>query len=121
MVLEAMAAGKAVVVSEVGGLPELIGFGRLGVSVPPENVEALTDALVGLLAGHEQRRALGERAEREVTNTHDAERVGHQWLALLGEVAAHRLGRLSLGRPRAGGRVDKGAPDSADGIPANQY
>ncbi len=121
MVLEAMAAGKAVVVSAVGGLPELIGFGRLGISVPPDNVEALADALVELIAGDERRRALGERAGREVTIAHDAEHVGRQWLELLGEVATRRRGWFSLGRPRAGGKADKGAPDSVDGIPAGQY
>ncbi len=120
MVLEAMAAGKAVVVSAVGGLPELIGFGRLGLSVPPDNVEALADALVELMARDERRRALGEQAEREVTISHNAERIGRQWLELLGEVAARRRGWFGLCRSHTGGQADKSAPDSLNGVPAGQ-
>ena len=44
-VLEAMAAGVPVIASAVGGVPELIENGETGLLVPPENPEALADAL----------------------------------------------------------------------------
>lgn len=44
--LEAMAAGRGVVSTDVGGLPELVDDGVTGRLVPPRDAVALTDALV---------------------------------------------------------------------------
>lgn len=43
--LEAMSSGKAVVASDTGGLPEVVGP-RTGILVPPGDAQALSDALV---------------------------------------------------------------------------
>ena len=45
-VLEAMAAGRGVVSTDVGGLPELVDDGVTGRLVPPRDTAALADALV---------------------------------------------------------------------------
>ncbi len=45
-----MAAGTPVVATRVGGVAELLGFGRYGVLVPPADPEALTAALAALAA-----------------------------------------------------------------------
>lgn len=58
-VLEYMAAGKPVVATRVGGLPELVRDGRTGVLVPPEDSGALAAALGSLLADAGRRRDLG--------------------------------------------------------------
>jgi glycosyltransferase involved in cell wall biosynthesis len=63
-VLQAMAAAVPVVVSDVGGLPEIVEPGRTGVLVPPGNTAALASALVGLLRDSEMRQRLG-RAGRQ--------------------------------------------------------
>ncbi len=44
-VVEAMAAGKPCLVSDVGGLTEIVTDGREGLVVPPGSVPALTDAI----------------------------------------------------------------------------
>ncbi|MGH3827804.1 MAG: glycosyltransferase family 4 protein [Pseudonocardiaceae bacterium] len=49
-VLEAMAAGRGVVCTNVGGLPELVDDRVTGRLVPPRDVAALTDALTEGLA-----------------------------------------------------------------------
>lgn len=92
-VLEAMAAGKAVVVSDAGGLPELIDNGQAGVCVPVGDVAGMADALDRLAADRDERTRLGRAAQALARQRHDAARVGRQWLDLLGEVAAQRCCR----------------------------
>jgi glycosyltransferase involved in cell wall biosynthesis len=48
-ILEAMAAGRPVVATDVGGVSEVISSGKNGLVVPPENPDALADALLFLL------------------------------------------------------------------------
>lgn len=59
---EAMAYGKAVVATRVGGLPEVIA--DAGVLVPPKDPGALADAVSSLLADEARRTKLGTRARR---------------------------------------------------------
>jgi len=66
VVLEAMAASRAVVATAVDGTPEAIVDGQTGVLVPPKNPSALGKAISGLLASPERRRQLGENARRRV-------------------------------------------------------
>jgi glycosyltransferase involved in cell wall biosynthesis len=58
-VTEAMACGKAVVASNVGGIPEQVVDGVTGRLVPPKNVDALADAILGLLGNREKLERLG--------------------------------------------------------------
>jgi glycosyltransferase involved in cell wall biosynthesis len=46
VVLEALASGRRVVGSRVGGVPDLLTSPALGTLVPPHDVDALADALV---------------------------------------------------------------------------
>lgn len=48
--LEAMAAGRPVVGSRVGGIPEMVVEGETGVLVPPADARALADAIGTLVA-----------------------------------------------------------------------
>ena len=64
-ILEAMALGRPVVASAVGGIPEMIEHGRTGLLVPPRDPDALADALVRLLQDHPYADTLG-RAGREL-------------------------------------------------------
>jgi glycosyltransferase involved in cell wall biosynthesis len=59
---EAMAHGKPVVASAVGGLRDLVADGETGLLVPPHDVEALRAALERLLADGDLRRDLGDAA-----------------------------------------------------------
>jgi 1,4-alpha-glucan branching enzyme len=59
--LEAMAAGVPVVVSDVGGMGEVVEYEKDGLKIPPGNAKELAEAVVSLLSD----RALRERLEKE--------------------------------------------------------
>ena len=62
--LEAMAMGKAVVASAVGGIPEIVADGVTGKLVPPEDPAALSGAIIELLS-HPERLIEGGRQGRK--------------------------------------------------------
>lgn len=57
--IEAMAAGKPVVATHVGGLPDLVADGRSGRLVPPGDAAALAWAVIELLANGAVRARMG--------------------------------------------------------------
>lgn len=63
-VLEAMALGKAVLASDLGGLPELVEPGATGELVPSGDVAAWSAALARAVAEPERMRSLGDAARR---------------------------------------------------------
>jgi 2-deoxystreptamine N-acetyl-D-glucosaminyltransferase/2-deoxystreptamine glucosyltransferase len=65
--LEAMARGKPVVASAVGGIPELVSPSA-GLLVPPHDVAALAEALERLAADPELRAALGRGASARASS-----------------------------------------------------
>jgi glycosyltransferase involved in cell wall biosynthesis len=62
--LEAMAMGRAVVASRSGGLSDLVVDGESGLLVPPGDVTALREALLGLLTSAEERKRMGAAAAK---------------------------------------------------------
>jgi glycosyltransferase involved in cell wall biosynthesis len=62
--LEAMAAGRPVIASSVGGLPDIVQDGITGVLVPPGDVDALRAAMTRLLADPDLRTQMGEAAHQ---------------------------------------------------------
>ncbi|MDQ6926839.1 MAG: glycosyltransferase family 4 protein [Candidatus Eremiobacteraeota bacterium] len=62
--LEAMAAGKPIVASAVGGIPEAVRTEREGLLVPPGDVDALGVALDRLLCGAALRQTFGRQARQ---------------------------------------------------------
>lgn len=65
-IYEAMAVGKAVVASRVGGIPELVADGETGVLVPPRDPERLAQAIVKLLTYDEERMRMGQRGRERI-------------------------------------------------------
>ena len=61
-ILEAMAAGKPVVATEVGGNPEVIADSKTGYLVPPGNPGALAEKLMALLQNPTLAREIGKCA-----------------------------------------------------------
>jgi glycosyltransferase involved in cell wall biosynthesis len=84
-ILEAMAHGRPVVASAVGGIPELVEDGVTGLLVQPGDVEALRAALERLLADPVLRRRMGRAARRRVTELCSRERVAEATLSAYAE------------------------------------
>jgi len=87
--LEAMAAGKAVVASYAGGLPNLIIHGYNGILVRP-TVENLVTVLDDLASRPDVRATLGARA-REVATCFSLQVWRRRWTRLLEEVLGEPL------------------------------
>jgi glycosyltransferase involved in cell wall biosynthesis len=66
--LEAMALGRAVVATRVGGIPEVIEHAREGVLVPPGDPRALADAILALLRDQVLRQQLGNGAKKRAAD-----------------------------------------------------
>ena len=84
--LEAMAMALPVVITAVGGIPDIVEPGRSGHLIAPGDGRALRAALDALIADPERARALGRRGRELVEERFDAKKVASRLLSLLDEV-----------------------------------
>jgi glycosyltransferase involved in cell wall biosynthesis len=84
-VLEAMAAGKPVVATRVGDLPQVVLDG-MGVLVPPGNPDQLADALRLVIADPRCGASYGSAAREHVLKEYSASRWADRLLALYARV-----------------------------------
>lgn len=61
-IVEAMACGKPIIASEIGGIPDMIGS-QAGILVPPGDVSALADAMIKLVENPELRKSMSVAAQ----------------------------------------------------------
>lgn len=85
-ILEAMAMEKPVVATRVGGIPEIVGEGKAGFLVAPEDSRGIAQKVLLLFKDPELRRAMG-RAGRKVVE----ERYGSRQMVLRIEELYERL------------------------------
>ena len=81
--LEAMNAGKPVVVSEVPGVREALDGGACGIIVPIENPQALAGALTELIADGSLRMRLGQAAQTRFNCHYTLDTMMARYLDLL--------------------------------------
>lgn len=62
--VEAMCAGLAVVATDVPGHRDVVVHGKTGLLVPPDDSDALADAIVSLMSDPARRSAMGEAGRR---------------------------------------------------------
>lgn len=84
--LEAMSAGKAIVVTPVGGIPETVTDCFNGLFVPPADDIALSIAIKTLLTDKMLRNTLGRNARRTIEAGYSAENALEKLTAIYSEI-----------------------------------
>lgn len=85
-VLEAMAAGCAIVASAVGGVPTVLQDGRVGLLVPPDDPRQLAIGILRLLRSKEHRVHLGALASQAVKQRFDSARMAASYFELYANI-----------------------------------
>ena len=92
VLVEAMAAAKPVVATNVSSIPEIVQHGGTGILVDVHNPDQLSEAIVAVLAGRERGRDLGERGRQVMLEKFTLERmIDHIEAAFLDQRARKRM------------------------------
>lgn len=81
--IEAMASGRPVVASKVGGLADTVLDGQTGRLVPPGNAPAMAEALAWVLQSPEHVHRLGAAGQARAVNDYSEDRLASSLHALL--------------------------------------
>jgi PEP-CTERM/exosortase A-associated glycosyltransferase len=117
---EAMAMERAVVVSGVQALREMVVPGKTGLVFHPEDPEHLADVLEPLIRSPERRRTLGRAARDWVRRHRTWTQNGDRYAELYRELKVLPAGTVGAGErgiPTPGGRFRAVAPAVAGGKP----
>jgi glycosyltransferase involved in cell wall biosynthesis len=74
VIIEGMAAGKPVIATDGGGVPEIVEDGKTGILVPMGDVQAMADAIARLLADPALAADMGARGRERVRDHFTIER-----------------------------------------------
>ena len=85
--LEAMACGRAAVVTDVGAAATVVGHDRAGLVVPPKDPDALANAVTRLLLDRQLAARLGDTGRRLVEERYDLRETVASYLALCRGIA----------------------------------
>jgi glycosyltransferase involved in cell wall biosynthesis len=85
---QAMAAGKVVVASDVGGIPHLLAHGRAGILVRPDDAAGLAEAMRQAVQDDGLRQRLGQAARCEAEARFRADVVARQTAAVYQQIVA---------------------------------
>jgi len=106
VVMEAMASGKAVIATDVGGMPDLIDDDTTGLLVPPSDAQALTRAMQTLLSERALLARLEAAALVKVENL-KATRVVNQIEQVYHDVLRAAAGRTAIDAHRSSGEPSR--------------
>jgi glycosyltransferase involved in cell wall biosynthesis len=96
--LEAMAAGKAIVTTSIGSNREVTRDGAAAVLIQPKDPPALATAIRSLANDSERRKSLGRRAREEQQARYTLDRMLDAYLAEYDELLSTHQRRVGLTR-----------------------
>jgi spore coat protein SA len=79
-IIEAMACGKPVIATKIGGIPELVKDGKTGLLVEPASSEEIANAITTLLDDEKKRERMGKRGRRIVEEKYNNEAIARKVL-----------------------------------------
>lgn len=74
VLMEAAACGRAVVASNLEGIPEVVSDGKTGLLVDPDDADGFSKAVIDLLSDTSRRNAMGRRARERAVRDFSLER-----------------------------------------------
>lgn len=89
--LEGMAAGNPMVVTDAGGSPEIVVDGETGFVVPVGDVEAIAGAITRLIEDPALRRRMGEAGRKRVEECFTTDRLVANMTRLYEELLAEKI------------------------------
>jgi glycosyltransferase involved in cell wall biosynthesis len=92
-IAEAMAVGRPVVATRVGGVADLVGDGTTGRLCPADDVDGLVAALVEVLADEQRRAQMGRAARASATRRFDLEQIAASHASIY---RAHAVGAAAV-------------------------
>ena len=95
--LEAMACGRPVVATRVGGLIDTVVDDGTGMHVPPRDPETLAEVLADLLQDPERRQRYGDAGRRRATTRYTWRRIATETARVYGRLAARSTAALRTG------------------------
>ncbi len=89
-IIEGMACGKPVIVSQAGGAAELFTHNHDAYGVPPDDASALAAAIQYLIDRPSVRQAIGDHARQTVLKRFSSDRLAEQLLAIYRAVVVQK-------------------------------
>ncbi|RLF96515.1 hypothetical protein DRN58_09650, partial [Thermococci archaeon] len=90
VLLEAMAASKPVIATNVGGNPEVVEDGETGLLVPPKDPQKIAEAVVSLLNDEDRRIRMGKAGLRRVKERFSISKTVREYEKVYHEVLHRR-------------------------------
>jgi glycosyltransferase involved in cell wall biosynthesis len=84
--LEAMAAGKPVLASAVGGILEVVENDDFGVLVPPADPSALAESIIKLFYSKDRMSNMANKAKSMVKEHFCSSKMAHQYLTIYSDL-----------------------------------
>jgi glycosyltransferase involved in cell wall biosynthesis len=115
--LEAFASARPIIVTDMGGMPEVVQNEITGYVIHQRDCEALADRIITLLASDRLRQRIGKTGRRHVEQHYTKAIMTKEHIRLYFQVLAER-GLLEAGKKLESGRAAKKADRGADaGLP----
>jgi glycosyltransferase involved in cell wall biosynthesis len=85
--LEALALKKPVVVTRVGGIPEVVEHGKSGLLIPPNDIQELVTSTMAVLTDRNMARYLGENGRRKIEEQFSVSQMSREMTQLYRKIA----------------------------------